>query len=444
MRYETIKSILLTGLVLTSIIVTWNLWTYQPDVELKPNDIVGKTNISDKVGVESLVKPIRILFHQDNTHYGTFNNKEMDAVINEMKKWTFYDFRNITSTISRQEFESIQHSNGRAEIDYPDEVPVSLYKSILNFEEAKIPAVDFNKIIINYSNASKNPVVYFLSGSGNSYKVYECTIRSNYLQAFKTEFVDSASKKYYEYLSEQINDQDYIYLPKGHVKIPKYRYYMSVSDSDISKFKNALFSDPSAVKKTQLNNTDEYTEGFSLMRVYKTLNELNYVNPGIETNISDNPNELIRKSIDFVNEHAGWTDTYEYFSMNPEQSKVSYILIKNGIPVFNEDGMSEIVQYWGKDEINKYIRPYFSLDVPLPFEEHDVELPNGTQVLQYLQSNPDIKPELLQGFMIGYKLSIDPQSPKQVILNPSWYYLDSGNWIRLSLDEVGGSKGGLE
>ena len=216
-----------------------------------------------------------------------------------------------------------------------------------------------------------------------------------------------------------------------------------MTDIDVNKFKNALFSDPSDVRKSQLANLEEFTDGSSLMRVNKLTNYFSYINPAEESNLTDSPHELIRKSIDFINSHAGWTDQYHYFNINSDTSMVSYILYKNGLPVFNDDGMTEITQYWGKDEIYKYLRPYFTLDVSLPWALK-VKLPNGYQVLDYIKNNPDIKPKMLQDFMIGYKLSKDPQTPQTVILEPSWYYLDSGSWIRLSIDEAGGTTGGLE
>ena len=37
MRYEKIKSIILTLLVLVSILLTWNLWTYQPNYDTMEN-----------------------------------------------------------------------------------------------------------------------------------------------------------------------------------------------------------------------------------------------------------------------------------------------------------------------------------------------------------------------------------------------------------------------
>ncbi|WP_433745964.1 YycH family regulatory protein [Falsibacillus pallidus] len=442
MRYETIKSILLTVLVITSIVLTWNLWTYQPDYEVaNPNNLFREVTISDKKEASSLIKPSKIFFHQNDAHYGTFNGVEMNRIVDEMKKWTFYDFRNITSSVTRSELLDIQHSNGKVQILFPDEVPITLYKGALKFEETKIPSVTFNEIVINLSNIQKESVVYFISNEPNSYKVYECNIRANYLTNFQNTFAQEAPAKYISYFPHDINDHQTIYLPKTRIDLTMLRYYMT--EIDVNKFKNALFSDPSDVRKSQLANLEEFTDGSSLMRVNKLTNYFSYINPAEESNLTDSPHELIQKSIDFINGHAGWTDQYHYFSLNSDTSMVSFLLYKNGLPVFNDEGMSEITEYWGKDEIYKYMRPNFTLDVSLPWALK-VTLPSGYEVLDYLKNNPDIKPKLLQDFTIGYKLSRDPQNPQTVVLEPSWYYMDSGSWIRLSINNAGGTSGGLE
>ena len=209
MRYESVKSILLTVLVITSIVLTWNLWTYQPEYEAIQNKLFREVSISDKKETGSLIKPVKVMFHQNDSHYGTFNGVEINPIIEEMKKWTFYDFRNVTSSISPSELEEMQHSNGKVEIIFPDEVPITLYKSVLKFEEAKIPSVTFNKIVINISNIQKESVVYFISSEPNSYKVYEFNIRANYLQEFVRNFADHAPDKYQSYfpiLREQCPD----------------------------------------------------------------------------------------------------------------------------------------------------------------------------------------------------------------------------------------------
>lgn len=71
MRYENIKSGILIVLVMVSILLTWNLWTYQPNYEtMKSNDYVKEVSLSEKQEVQKIVRPDQLLYHFKGKHYG--------------------------------------------------------------------------------------------------------------------------------------------------------------------------------------------------------------------------------------------------------------------------------------------------------------------------------------------------------------------------------------
>ena len=71
-----------------------------------------------------------------------------------------------------------------------------------------------------------------------------------------------------------------------------------------------------------------------------------------------NSYDLVKRSIDFVNEHGGWTDPIAMLSKNEYSRSVTFRLYsEDGYPVFNDRGISEIKEIWGRDEINKYVAP---------------------------------------------------------------------------------------
>lgn len=90
MKFETIKTIILTLLVAGSIYLTWSVWTYKPSYhELNPD--VTNTPISAAKKIPDLIKPNKIVLHQNHTHLGTVEVTEIDRVINEMQEWHFFD-----------------------------------------------------------------------------------------------------------------------------------------------------------------------------------------------------------------------------------------------------------------------------------------------------------------------------------------------------------------
>ena len=103
-------------------------------------------------------------------------------------------------------------------------------------------------------------------------------------------------------------------------------------------------------------------------------------------------------------------------------------LNEDGYPVFNADGLAELRQVWGSEEVMEYERPLLSLNTK--GIEQKVTLPSGHVVIASLENNPEIKKQVIKDIGIGYKLSLDGQV---VRLQPIWY-------VKLVEDETGKQK----
>ena len=72
MKYENIKSVILSVLVVTSVVLTWNLWTYQPNYATKENsNLVKEIALSEKREMTEIIKPNKIIYHFTDAHFGT-------------------------------------------------------------------------------------------------------------------------------------------------------------------------------------------------------------------------------------------------------------------------------------------------------------------------------------------------------------------------------------
>ncbi|HZG73072.1 MAG TPA: two-component system activity regulator YycH, partial [Chondromyces sp.] len=426
MNYEKIKSVLLAVLVVTSVFLTWNIWNYQADYETIDNNYIHEIAISENRDAVSLIKPYKIIFHQNNNHYGTTAEVDVDGIIKEMLNWDFPEIRNISGAISEKHFSRLLHGSNRTEVIFPAPVPFETLKGILNIENDTVPNVSFDRIIISEINAKENKaVVYFVSTKERL--VFESNITSPELGDFKNKFVNQADRLP-EYFAHKLDNSVSLFLPADRVSLVRYKYFPDYIE--VEKFKNALFSDPGKVKKGIRATGEEYTDGSSMMRVNHTNNMIFYVNPAQEAELDyrGTSSSLIEKSINFVNEHHGWTDKYRFFDIGTREPKVSYRLFMNGYPVFNKEGMAEVTQYWGKDQIYQYVRPYFTLDITLPSPDSiEIELPSGLEAVTFLYKQENFQPHLLEDMVIGYHLTHDPQSSKILVLEPAWYYKYNGS-----------------
>lgn len=440
MTYENIKSTILTFLVLSSFFLTWNLWTYQPNYELMENtNYVQEVSIGEKKDIKTVVKPDQVIFHYQKLHYGTVNTIEIDKLIRKMSEWNIYNLKNYTNKVD--DFKRIVHGEGNVEILFPEKVPVDIYKNVLAFENKSLPRFRFDRIVINMANIQKETgTIYFVSYDEK--EVFISHVSSSDLAEFNRSFF-KVSYRYPKYFLYQPTKDITLFLPENKTVMMKYKYYPDLLDSD--KFKEALFNDPSFVQKSFIPEGEEFTNGSSKMNIYKNEKLLFYVNPIEESEFVGNSIEILQRGIEFINEHAGWTDPYRYAGMDEENQKVTFRLYSSdGYPVFNEQGMSEIIEVWGRNEINKYLRPNFSLDLPLRTEMSEILTPSGYEITEFLKNQKDFNPEFLTDLRLGYHMEKDPKEPKLIVLEPSWFYRYNDSWGQIRLDVVKGARNGLE
>ncbi|WP_409290852.1 YycH family regulatory protein [Peribacillus sp. SCS-37] len=449
MRVEKYKSIILSLLVLVSIFLTWRIWSYQPDYEESRDQSSQYIQVTtkDKQEVEGIIRPTEVIYHKNNQHYVTSSELEISKVMKEITKWSYANFYDISSQVSEDEFLDFVHGDGKTEIIFPEKVPLYLYNSVLQIEERNLPKGSFDRIIFNVNSKRNNQVyVYFISYADR--KIYQCRVNSDNIDRFEQNTYRFASALYGDSAYEKhiIAKGRAVFLPGKNLSVPRFTY--KTLDLEIERFKSTLFNDPNYVKKTRVTRGEEYTEeftdGFRLLNIYWDTMTMSYVNPTKETSYDGSPSQLIRNSLEFVNEHAGWDDSYRYAGFNPLDQKITYRMYINGMPVFNESGMSEIVQFWGQENVFQYSRPIFTLDFPIPIDDAKVKMPGGSEVLQELQAVKNIKSELIQDIKIGYELKRNTEADNLVGLEPAWYYRYAGVWKKVPFGKPGGDIIGLE
>lgn len=439
MKYEKIKSVILIILVLSSGLLTWSLWTYQPDYETVENgETVEEISLGQKRDIKRIIKADRIFYHHTDLMLGTTDPTEIDRTFKEFSRWTFSDFEDDSSDV--KSVSSFVRREGMAEIVFPGSVPFGIYKDFLDIK-GKEPDFIFDRIVINVKDFNKEEgFVYFIDY--NNQKVIKSRVNSSYINLFKNNFYKNSrsSKKFQGYVASMLSNKQMIYLREKESTFPVLSYV--IEELSLKKFKNALFSDPSFVQKNYISTGEEYTNGLTLMRVNHKNHTISYLNPAAEEEYSIDGSTLLQKSIDFVNNHGGWTDAFLYTGMNVANPSVTFRLYeRNGLPVFSNEGISEILQVWGQNDIIKYVRNNFSLD--LLTDSTNKKLASGKEILDQLKKQKNFNPEMLTDLVVGYKMSNDSQD-LLLKLEPSWYYRYNNQWVQVKDSEQGGIIHGLE
>jgi regulatory protein YycH of two-component signal transduction system YycFG len=420
---ENFKTIVLINLVVISLFLTFNLWTYVPDSTsmqnakfVQGNEGTNQTKISD------VVRPTSIIVHKDKNHYGSRKEADIESIYKPLEVGELHDFREIP--ITKGDFLSYVHGEGKVELVFPTDIPFDAVKSMFNMKEKSTDKPKhFNRILLDPSRSKDQEIkITFVSDSDN-FKIYEAKLSGVYLKDIvnaQNQFIVSA-KPYFDY---QINDMKKLFLPDGTTELNNITYISS--NLAVDTFKNALFSDPRYLSPITEMSKETFTDGIRSMEIENDRHMLKYKNSSVLTEKTIDNLMLLQKSFEFVSGHSGSLDSYHLDYMN--KGETVFRLHEDGYSVFNTDGLAELRQIWGSEEVMEYERPLLSLNTK--GIEQKVTLPSGHVVIASLENNPEIKKQLIKDIGIGYKLSLDGQV---VRLQPIWY-------VKLVEDESGKQK----
>ena len=423
MSMENFKTIVLINLVVISLFLTFNLWTYVPDSTsmqnakfVQGNEGMNQTKISD------VVRPTSIIVHKDKNHYGSRREADIESIYKPLEVGELHDFREIS--ITKGDFLSYVHGEGKVELVFPTDIPFDAVKSMFNMKEKSTDKPKhFNRILLDPSRSKDQEIKINFVSDGDNFKIYEAKLSGLYLKDIvnaQNQFIVSA-KPYFDY---QLNDMKKLFLPDGTTELSNITYILS--NLAVDTFKNALFSDPRYLSPITEMSKETFTDGIRSMEIENDRHMLKYKNSSVLTEKTIDNLMLLQKSFEFVSGHSGSLDSYRLDYMN--KGETVFRLNEDGYPVFNADGLAELRQVWGSEEVMEYERPLLSLNTK--GIEQKVTLPSGHVVIASLENNPEIKKQVIKDIGIGYKLSLDGQV---VRLQPIWY-------VKLVEDETGKQK----
>ncbi|MFB6586256.1 YycH family regulatory protein [Bacillus sp. 22475] len=411
MSMENFKTIVLINLVVISLFLTFNLWTYVPDSTsmqnakfVQGNEGTNQTKISD------VVRPTSIIVHKDKNHYGSRREADIESIYKPLEVGELHEFREIS--ITKGDFLSYVHGEGKIELVFPTDIPFDAVKSMFNMKEKSTDKPKhFNRILLDPSRSKDQEIKINFVSDGDNFKIYEAKLSGVYLKDIvnaQNQFIVSA-KPYFDY---QINDMKKLFLPDGTTELNNITYISS--NLAVDTFKNALFSDPRYLSPITEISKETFTDGIRSMEIENDRHMLKYKNSSVLTEKTIDNLMLLQKSFEFVSGHSGSLDSYRLDYMN--KGETVFRLHEDGYSVFNTDGLAELRQKWGSEEVMEYERPLLSLNTK--GIEQKVTLPSGHVVIASLENNPEIKKQVIKDIGIGYKLSLDGQV---VRLQPIWY-----------------------
>ena len=432
MTFEGAKTIILTLLIAVSIYLTWNIWTTQPKYDAID---YGSYHSIEQENMEAadVIRMDGILFHTENRFFKMTDSEELARVEKDLSKWTMTSFQDISYQIADSDFSDFLMEKTNTQIMYPDPVPFGVFKSQLKVADQEIPDFSFDRIAFKSSAYGEDETLLYFVSTKNK-QVIKCSVRFSDLAGFHKEMFQKASTQP-EYEAYEGAGKVDLYLPKNPVVLKSRKYL--IENTSINTYKLALFPEPSRVRSEAVIDGEEYTDGFRLMQV-RSSSLLTFVNTIQKGKLFGDASDLLEQSILFVNNHAGWTNSYHFAGLSESEQRVTFRLYVKGIPVFNEAGLSKIEQIWGKDDIYRYTRPSFSLFYESEKEDSPIELPKAKEAIKSLTDKKNFESEQLEDLKVGYRLVKSAADSKSITLEPAWYYRYANTWSLVPFDEPGG------
>jgi len=436
---ELIKSVVLILLIALSITLSFSIWTYTPKYPTIEKQPTVDISISQKKTITDVIKPYKLLFNYEDGLKGTADAIEIDEFVGGLKNWMISDLKLVDRNFDANKFADFAREKNRLVLFFPAEVPLAIYSNLLNIEELNIPETTFDRIIIEWNPVSTAMKVYFISRENNL--LYSAKANLLDVQNFQQSILSSGNN-YGKYAEVNPGKTPYIVVPVDRVELVRNTY--SQGEISPSRFRDALFRDPNAVKRSQVEaNLNEFQDDRAIMTINTLTKDLDYVHPTAKSNELAIPSELLFDTFEFINEHGGWTGDFRFSYMDPLSRYVQYQHYVHGLPVFSDTTSTQIEQTWGNDQVFRYKRPYYTLDSSLPSETEVKMLPSGIKVAEILNESKEIDINIVEEILPGYYLKHDREH-NLFMLDPSWYYLIGGKWIRFSPEQFGGDAIGLE
>ncbi|AXI00653.1 hypothetical protein DV702_13540 [Sporosarcina sp. PTS2304] len=437
---EPIKSIVLLLLVLLSVLFTFSVWNFSPNYEPMEQSQTIDISIAEKKTIDEIIKPYKMVINLKDQVLGSIDASKIDIILSEMGNWEISDFRLVEQKMDKFKISQLLQQPSQMTLYFPGEVPMLVYDNVLLMSDTNITESTFNRLVIDWSQSTQLPLLHFISEENGLH--YQAQILLTNKSSFLRNVVD-VGQSVDEYVEIDRGNAPLLVVPKDAVTITRNTYYQE--EINPHRFRDALFSDPNAVKRSQVDaDRAEYGDDHAIMAINTKTKMLSYVMPAAESKEIAIPSELLLNTIDFINEHGGWTDEFRFAYMNPISRYVEFQLYVDGLPVYSDQaGTNEITHKWGTSRTFKYIRPYYTLDVNV--EKIDEELPSGIEVADALKESDELDFDSIDEISVGYYLVHD-ENRRLLIAQPCWYYLIKDNWFRFMPAQYpgGGEQLGLE
>ncbi|MCM3762813.1 two-component system activity regulator YycH [Alkalihalobacillus oceani] len=447
MNYEHIKTGLLIGLIALSMVLTWKLWTFQPNFALldETTRYVSNETMSEERRLTDLILPEQMIIH-----YG--DQKSMiprqTAEFEELYQGLLNASLDEGEPMSAGPFPK-EGASGGIEFVFPASLPIDIFLGLFQVdrEEMSIPITAVNRLYIYIDEQSEQVRMQLLSSEDEPMVELDTTLAPGELEETVVRGIEEypavTSLSEMDETLKSVNKA--IYFPDE--PLTAERLSFTISPIPGAFFRQSLFTDPASVKYYRQSGSEEsYTDGNRIININNNGLFMEYNNPIFTGTQERSSKHIILSSYEFINGHGGWSDQYllSRWVSTDARDEAEYRMHVNDLPVISFQGLDQmkLTATRSGNQIESYARPLFDLDSSPIDARQQVELPSGEQLLERLRDQEYFDFQRLQKVTVGYEMIMP--NPSFVTVNPYWFILYDNHWQKVTFNEEEGETDGLE
>lgn len=430
MNKENLKSVVLFILVITSLVLTLMVWSYQPEFSEVETDIERTANIGpgEPVPFRSVMRAYQLVWVNGTDIQGTIEEEAVVGIREYIDGTEITDI-DVYNSMSRL----IPGRNDEDEeefliVDYASDLPAKSLFRVLDFEyEGDYPDYSFNRIIVDM--VDEHVTFFLINEDLDRVAIASTNLDSDYLKSLLEDH-NTLFEEYTGVITNQqtSNNKTAIYGPTSPGEMPVETFLYNVLSVDAVN--NMLFLNDAFT--TEGNDGTYVYEGNSNIATYNS-GTFAYSYNNLEESLTgnSNPHQTIQNSFYFLTSHIGIDQRHILFDYIIDENNSVYRSSMNGHFVFSDEISTTISVKYGEDSVYEYNRPLIRVNAQVPGEENQA-LPPLENVRYEIALNEDYDLQNVTKITVGYNMAFSTSESEINVVQytPSWYVKYDGQWMR--------------
>ncbi|CEA02201.1 YycH protein [Jeotgalicoccus saudimassiliensis] len=433
MYKEWFKSILLIAIVASSAILTYLVWSYEPEFSQIDTTIEGTTNISqgERVSFEQVMSTYQMVWIQgENNTRGTTDPRALIGIREHLDGSSVVSM-NVYNNLNRLDVRG-EESNDEEFllIDYYSDVPSkSLFMMLGLSHEPTLPDFTFDRIVVDMKEG--NVVFNLIDENRSRVAVVETSITADFLKGHVESYSD-IFEAYTPIITNQrtSNNKTAIYGPSSPGSSRTERFMISQVNADVLNrilFLNSPEESPSS------GDVAIYEDENHIATYNSETYQYNYTNLNESSASSGNNHQTIQDIYYFLNSHNGLSTSNVLFDYDAGENAATFRSTLNGRVIFSEGLSSAITVKYGRNAVYEYTRPLIRTNAKVSDEE-EVELLDIETVRYQIALHDKFDLQKVSKIVLGYDMTYaDDQTDVEFIdYTPQWYVKYDGVWMKFN------------